>query len=448
MNNSFTEGPIYRPLIKFALPILAALFLQTMYGAVDLLIVGMYASPADVSAVSTGSWLMQLVTVLVTGTATGSTILLGRSIGAKRPQLGTAIANNTIVLFLGMGIAFTIVLLGTIDQLTSLMHAPAEAYAQTGSYLGISAAGTLFIIAYNVLGAIFRGIGNSTIPFLTVLIACIFNVIGDYILVAKFNMAASGAAIATVVAQALSVVISLAIIKRHPLPFPFHFTKASIKLQEIMSIVKLGFPIAIQGVLVGISFLAIQAIVNALGVIPSAGVGIAEKLCGFIMLVPMSFSQSVASFTAQNLGAQKPERARKALLYSIGTSLLVGIIMGYTTFFYGDYMSMPFTTDPAVVQASFDYLKAYALDCFFVSFLFCLIGFFTGCGHTRFVMLQGIVGSFGVRIPVPYYMSTLEPVSIFKLGLATPASSLVQIIMCFIFFYYLKKYHWAKNVAA
>lgn len=441
MKNSFTDGPIYKPLVKFTLPILAALFLQTMYGAVDLLIVGMFATSADVSAVSTGSWLMQLVTILVTGTATGSTILLGRSIGAKEPETGTVIANNTIALFTFMGLIFTIVMTGAADILSTLMHAPAEAYEQTIGYLKINAAGTIFIIAYNVLGAIFRGMGNSTIPFLTVLIACFFNIIGDYILVAKFNMAAEGAAWATVAAQALSVLISLWLIKQKPLPFPFKFTKASVTLKGIMDIVKLGFPLALQGVLVGISFLAIQAIVNALGVIPSAGVGIAEKLCGFIMLVPMSFSQAISAFTAQNMGAHKPDRAKRALRYCIITSLVVGIFMFYTTFFYGDLMSSPFTSDSAVKQASFDYLKAYALDCIFVSFLFCLLGFFTGCGHTRFVMVQGIIGSFAVRIPVSYYMSTLVPVSIFELGLATPISSVVQILLCFSYYRFLKKHN-------
>lgn len=252
-------------------------------------------------------------------------------------------------------------------------------------------------------------------------------------------MAAAGAAIATVAAQAVSVVLSLMILRRQQLPFAFDRSKLRFRGNLIGRIVRLGAPIALQDVLVSISFLAITAIVNGLGVVISAGVGVAEKLCGFIMLVPSAYMQSISAFVAQNIGAKKPKRAQKALLYGILTSLAVGVLLGYFSFFHGDLMAGLFAKEADVIAVAAEYLKAYAIDCIFVSFLFCFIGYFNGCGSTTFVMIQGIAGSFGVRIPVSYLMSKRIPLSLFGIGLATPCSTVVQITLCGIWFFIQKK---------
>jgi len=209
-------------------------------------------------------------------------------------------------------------------------------------------------------------------------------------------------------------------------------SKKNIKLNIniVSKIFKIGFPIALQESLVSISFLVIAAIVNGLGVIASAGVGVAEKICGFIMLVPSSFSQSLSAFVAQNIGAGKPKRARQSMLCGMMASLVAGVFMGYFAFFHGDFLAGIFSKETQVVLAAADYLKAYAIDTCLVAFLFCFIGYFNGCGKTTMVMLQGIIGAFGVRIPVSYIMSRLPNVSLFKIGLATPASTIVQIIFC------------------
>lgn len=207
---------------------------------------------------------------------------------------------------------------------------------------------------------------------------------------------------------------------------------------QMWEVFRLGFPIAFQDLLVSISFLTITAIVNTLGVIASAGVGVAEKLCGFIMLVPSAFNQSMAAFVSQNIGAGKVKRADKALVYGIGTSLLVGVLMAYLSFFHGDLLAGLFARDGAVIAAAADYLKAYAIDCLLVSFLFCMIGYFNGWGKTTFVMVQGIIGAFCVRIPVSFLMSRILPVSLFKVGLATPCSSVVQILLCALYLAYMR----------
>ena len=438
---NFTEGKIFPPLIRFALPVLLALFLQTMYGAVDLLVVGQFGTSADVSAVSTGSMVMQTVTVVITSLAMGLTVLVGRKIGEDLKEEAGRIIGSGIWLFFGIALVLSVVMVVAAPTLAQVMHAPAEAFSQTVSYIVICSAGTVFIVAYNLVGSIFRGIGDSNMPLVTVAIACVLNIIGDLVLVAGFHMGTAGAAIATVFAQAVSVVLSLVIIRRKNLSFTFRAKDIRPNFNHIKQILFLGVPIALQELLVSISFLAITAIVNGLGLTASAGVGVAEKLCGFVMLVPSAYMQAMSAFVAQNMGAGKPERARKALFCGIASSLAAGVIMWYFTFFHGDLLAGMFAKDAPVIAAAAEYLKAYAIDCLLTSFLFCFIGYFNGTGATVFVMLQGIIGAFGVRLPVSWFVSRQAAATLFHIGLATPASSLVQITLCGIYFAFALRKH-------
>ena len=434
---NFTEGKIFSPLIRFAVPVLLALFLQAMYGAVDLLIVGQFGGDsADVfvSAVSTGSQIMMTLTFVITGLAMGLTIYVGEKIGAGRREEAGQIIGSGITLFGLLSAVLTVVTVLASSWLTALMQAPAEAFADTVRYVAICSGGTVFIVAYNLVGSIFRGIGDSKIPLLTVAIACVLNILGDLLLVAVFGMGASGAALATVLAQAMSVVISLAIIRKRELPFAFSRKHLRPKAEHIKAILRLGTPIALQDLLVSISFLVILAIVNGLGLTESAGVGIAEKVCAFIMLIPSAFMQAMSAFVAQNMGALKYDRARKALWYGIISSLVVGVVVGYISFFHGDLLAGIFAKDATILAPAAEYLKAYAIDCVLTAFLFCFMGYFNGCGNTTFVMIQGIVGGIGVRLPVSWAMSKILPVSLFHIGLATPISSAVQILLCIGYF--------------
>ena len=390
--HDFTRGPIFGPLVRFALPVLAALFLQTMYGAVDLLVVGQFGGPRAqeyVSAVSTGGMLMQTLTIVISGLAMGLTVSVALRIGAGRKDEAGQIIGCGIWLFGVIALVLTAVMLLSSPALASLMQVPEKAVPHTVAYLRICSGGLLFIIAYNLLGSVFRGIGDSVIPLISVVIACVMNIAGDLLLVAVFHLGAVGAAAATVAAQAFSVVFSLQIIRRRELPFVL--PRSEIRPQPTLAarILRTGIPVALQDLLVSISFLVILSIVNHLGLTASAGVGVAEKLCGFLMLVPSAYMQSMSSFVAQNIGAGRQDRADRAL--------------------------------------------------------FCFIGYFNGCARTTFVMLQGIAGAFGVRIPVSYYMSRQVPVSLFHMGLATPASSLVQILLCGAYFLLLRRSRKAGN---
>lgn len=358
-NLNFTEGKILVPLLRFVFPVLFALFLQSLYGAVDLLVVGKFAGAEDVSAVSTGSQIMGTLTNLVSSLAMGVTIYIGEKTGERDNKAGGLIVGAGILLFLAIGSVFTVLIPIFAPQLSALMHAPAEAFDLTTSYIRICGAGMIVIIAYNLIGSIFRGLGDSHTPLVTVAIACVCNIAGDLLLVAGFNMGTAGAAIATVAAQMISVVISFLLIRRKTLPFDFSREYIRWDGNVIGKIIMLGIPIALQDLLVGISFLVVLAIVNGLGLIASAGVGVAEKACGFIMLVPLAFMQAMSAYVAQNRGAGKLDRAYKGLRYAIMVSFAFGVTMAYVSFFHGEKVAFIFARDAEVITAAAEYLKAY-----------------------------------------------------------------------------------------
>lgn len=426
------QGNILKSLISFAFPVLLALFLQAMYGAADLIIVGQFADTYEQSGVASGSQFFNMITMVITGLTMGVTVFVGDCIGAGKPEKAGRGVGTGIAVFAVLAVAVTALVVPFSHNLASFMHAPAEAFSQTSSYVRICGIGTVFITAYNVIGAVFRGIGDSKTPLLTVAIACVINILGDLLLVAGFEMGAAGAAIATVSAQAISVVFSLYFIRKKSLPFTFskryiHFDPACLK-----KILLVGVPIALQEMLVQFSFLFIQVVVNGMGVMESAAVGVAEKVCVFLMLTASAYMQSISAFVAQNNGAGKFERSRKALFYGIKTALIAGAVMGAIAFFAGDILSAIFSGEGEVITCAHDYLKAYAIDCLLTAILFCFVGFFNGCGKTIFVMVQGVIGAFCVRIPAVYLMSQIGGASLFHIGLGTPISSAAQIILCVI----------------
>ncbi len=429
--NSFTEGPILAPLVRFTVPIMLALLLQAMYGAVDLIIVGQFAGDAgSVSAVSTGSTMMNLPMMIVFGLTMGATVLIGRKIGEKDFEKAGDIVGTSVLLFGGLAIFMTALVLAIAEPFAAVMRVPDEALQGTLDYVRICACGMLFIVGYNVLSGIFRGLGNSKLPLVFVAIACVTNIIGDLLLVAVLHMGVAGAAIATVIAQAVSVILSLVIMMR--IDLPFHFRRSSIRPDRwiISQILKLGSPIALQDVLTNISFLVVNAVINNMGVVFSAGYGVAQKVINFMLLIPSAFGSAMSAFVAQNIGAKKAERAKKALFYGMGTALAVGVFMFVLCFFFGSALSVIFNRDAAVVSASAEYMRGFSFDCLLVCMLFCFTGYFNGCGYTVFVMAQGLIGALLVRMPFAILMSSRPEPTMFSIGLATPLASFTSILIC------------------
>lgn len=445
-NNDFTKGSILPRLLKFMLPVLLSMFLQALYGAVDLLVVGQFGETADVSAVSTGSQIITTLTNLIVSFSMGITVAVGQRIGQKRHKDAAQTIGTGIVIFAIAGVVLAFISVLGAPILAKIMQAPDAAFELTTGYIRICGAGFVVISAYNLIGSVFRGLGDSKTPLIAVGIACVFNIIGDLVFVAGFNMGAYGAALATVMAQLISVIISFVMIRRARLPFEFN--KSYVKLKKSFGgvIVRIGTPVALQEFLVGGSFLVLLAIVNQLGVTASAGVGVAQKVCTFIMLVPISFMQSMTAFVAQNHGAGLMGRARKTLKLGVGVSFAFGVVMFLITFFRGDLLASVFSQDRGTIIAAWDYLKAYAIDCLNTCFLFCFIGYFNGIGKTRFVMLQGLCGAFIVRVPFALLMERIGDGSLFAIGLAIPLSTVLQIAMCFAAYFYFKRKMQASDV--
>ena len=416
----FTQGSILKKLVAFMMPVLGALILQAAYGAVDLLVVGRFGSTSGLSAVSTGSQVLNLVTFVVVQFAMGITVLIARYLGEKRPEKIGAVIGGGVVVFTIISIALFFVMVCFARPISVLMQAPTEAVDLTSSYVRICGGGIFFIVAYNLLSAIFRGLGDSKSPLLFVLVACIVNVIGDMVLVAGFHMDAAGAAIATVTAQALSVVFAVLLLIKKDLPFTIK--KSDFRLNpQCKRFLQIGLPLALQEFLTQLSFLALCKIVN------------------FAMLVPSSLMQSMASFVSQNVGAGKKKRAKQSMFTGIGVGLVVGCLVFVLVMFKGDVVAGIFSTDASVIQNAFDYLKGFAPETIVTAILFSMIGYFNGNNKTVWVMIQGLVQTLLVRLPLAYYMSIQPNASLTKIGLAAPVATVTGIILNVGFFIYLNR---------
>lgn len=436
--NDFTQGSILKKLAAFMLPILGALVLQAAYGAVDLLVVGRFGSTIGLSAVSTGSQVLNLVTFVVTQLAMGVTVLIARYLGEKKPELIGSVIGGAAVVFTLLSAVLFVVMVGFARSISVLMQAPAEAVALTASYVRICGSGIFFIVAYNLLAAVFRGLGDSKSPLLFVLVACVVNIIGDLVLVAGFHLDAAGAAIATVAAQAVSVLCAVVILLKKKLPFTIRKSDFRLNLQS-RKFLSIGLPLALQEFLTQLSFLALCAFVNRLGLEASSGYGVACKIVNFAMLIPSSLMQSMASFVSQNMGAGNPKRAKKAMFTGIGIGLAFGCAMFALVFFRGDLLSNVFTTDVAVIQNAFAYLKGFAPETLATAVLFSMVGYFNGSDKTVWVMVQGLVQTLLVRLPMAYIMSIQPNASLTMIGLAAPTSTVVGIVLNVCFFLVLER---------
>ncbi len=440
----FTQGSILKKLALFMLPILGALILQAAYGAVDLLVVGHFGTTSGLSGVSTGSQVLNLVTFVVTQLAMGITVLIARYLGEKKPELIGSVIGGAGVVFAIISLVLFIVMVFFARPISILMQAPAEAVDLTASYVRICGSGIFFIVAYNLLSAIFRGLGDSKSPLLFVLVACVVNIFGDLLFVAGFKMDAAGAAIATVMAQAVSVVCAIVMLLKKDLPFKIHKSDFRLNLQ-CKKFLGIGLPLALQEFLTQLSFLALCAFVNRLGLEASSGYGVACKIVNFAMLIPSSLMQSMASFVSQNIGAGKPKRAKQSLFTGIGIGLVFGVTVFTFVLFKGDLLSSIFTSDAAVIQSAFAYLKGFALETIFAAVLFTFSGYFNGINQTFFVMMQGVIQTLLVRLPLAYFMSIQPDASLTKIGLAAPISTAVGVLMSVCYYLYMNKKAPAKQ---
>ena len=436
---SLTEDPVRSAMLRFALPFLAANVLQSLYGAIDLLIIGRYCASAAISAVATGTQVMMTLQSLVIGVATGSTVLLGQSIGEGDDEKSARAVGSSAVLFAVLALCLTPLMIGFTPRILQWMKIPAEAERSARDYLCICAGGLPFILGYNALGSVFRGSGNSRTPMVLVAISSGVNLLADLLLVGGLGLGAAGAAGATVFSQLVSFLLAFLYIRRRGFPFPFHVAHFRPRWRLIGFVLKIAVPLAAQELLVNLSFLIIITMVNDMGVVMSASVGIVEKVLGFVMMPPMAFASAVTTMTAQNIGAKKPARALLSLRWGCTYALVFGLGFCAAAVAAPQFFTGIFSKDPEIVAMAASYLRPYSTDCVLICVIFMMNAYFNGCGKSFISFAHSVAATFLVRVPlcrlaVRRCVGTLQP-----MGFAMPLASVFSLVVCCIYFLWLKK---------
>ncbi|MFR1708626.1 MAG: MATE family efflux transporter [Clostridium sp.] len=440
--NNLTEGNIYRTLILFAIPFIMANFIQALYGAIDMAVVGWFSNAAGISAVSIGTQIMQIVNSLISGLAIGGTILIGQYWGGRKEKDTVETISTMLTLFCIFAVIFTLIMFLVATPILRVLKTPSEAFLSAKQYVLICSCGIVFIFGYNSLSSMLRGLGDSKSPLIFISIACITNIVLDLIFVGVFKLGASGAALATIIAQGVSMGSAIIYLTRREFIFKFKLSNFKIYKNKAYQIFKLGLPVSLQETLLNVSFLFIAAIVNNLGVITSAAVGIAGKFEAFAMLPASAFSGAISSIAAQNIGANKPERAKKSLNISVGLAFICSLVFfAWAQIFPTSIMTI-FKADKEVALAGAQYLKSFSFDFMLVAFGFSINGFLNGCGCTTFAMINGIAASMLIRVPLAYVLSKVIPESLIGIGAAAPIATFISVIISIV---YIKRGSWKSQ---
>lgn len=432
MERNYTTGSVFKNILIFSLPYLFSYFLQTLYGMADLFIIGQFEGVAGTTAVSIGSQVMHMLTVMIVGLAMGATVSIGQATGANNRKEAASDIGNTVTLFLLLSLVLTVVLLVLVKPVVSIMSTPSEAVNGTIAYLTICFIGIPFITAYNIISSILRGMGDSKSPMYFIAIACVMNIILDYIFMGALHLGPAGAALGTTLSQTISVVAALIFLMKKEPGLSLH--KADFKPQSpIMGrILKIGVPIAMQDGLIQVAFILITIIANQRGLTDAAAVGIVEKIISFLFLVPSSMLSTVSALGAQNIGADKPERAKQTLRYAIYLAAGFGIVISILIQFIAEPVVSLFTSDGDAILAGGQYLRGYIWDCFFAGIHFSFSGYFCACEKSGISFLHNIIAIVLMRVPGVYITSKLFPATLLPMGLATATGSLVSVIICVI----------------
>ncbi len=439
MEKNLTTGSVLKNVVYFSLPYLLSYFLQTLYGMADLFIVGQFEGVAATTAVSVGSQVMHMLTVMLVGLAMGATVTIGQAVGGGKHKKAGLCIGNSVTLFMGLSVILTVVLLLLVHPIVQVISTPAEAVEGTVRYLTVCFLGIPFIMAYNLISSVFRGMGDSKSPMYFIAVACVVNIGLDYLFMGALKMGPMGAALGTTLSQAVSVLISLTVVLRQKGGITLE--KESFKPQRAVmgEILKIGIPVALQDGLIQVAFIIITVIANQRGLTDAAAVGIVEKIISFIFLVPSSMLSTVSALGAQNIGAGKPKRAIQTLRYAVGIAVGFGLVVTILVQFVAASVVGLFTTDTTVALAGGEYLKGYILDCLFAGIHFSFSGYFCACGKSGLSFLHNILSVSLVRVPGVYLASKFFPDTLLPMGLATAAGSVLSTGICLIAFWMLNR---------
>lgn len=439
MERDLTSGSVWKNIVYFSLPYLLSYFLQTLYGLADLFIVGQFDGVASTTAVSIGSQVMHMLTVMIVGLAMGTTVNIGRAVGARDSQKASKVVGNTTVLFVGVSVVLAVVLLVLVQPIVRVMSTPAKAVEGTVRYLTICFIGIPFITAYNVIASIFRGLGDSKSPMYFIAVACVANIALDYLFIGALHMGPAGAALGTTLSQTISVAVSLLVILKKKTGISVKRADFRPERVTMGQVLKIGVPIAAQDGFIQVAFIIITIIANRRGLSVAAAVGIVEKIISFLFLVPSSMLSTVSALGAQNMGAGKYERADQILRYAMGIAVGFGLIVSLLIQIIAGPVVGLFTTDATVILLGAQYIRGYIWDCIFAGVHFSFSGYFCAYGKSEISFVHNLIAILCVRIPGVYLTSKIFPDTLFPMGLATVAGSLTSVVICLIAFHILKR---------
>lgn len=422
--NDLSEGNVVKQLILFSLPVLLSNLIQSLYSTVDMLVVGQFAGEVSMSGVNIGGQVSFLITNMVFGLSVGATVLIGQYMGSDDRR---AMHETIATLFVSLAVSavvLTVIMILLDNPLLRLIRTPEESFSEAKIYFDISMSGTVFIFGYNALSAVMRGLGDSRNPLIFVAVACVTNIVLDVIFVASFHMGAAGAALATVISQALSMILCIIYLRRNNFIFDFSLNSfRGASKHRLKLILKIGIPTSVQNVATSASFLFLTSLVNSLGVMASAAVGAVGKLNGFAILPGVAMSTSVSAMSAQNIGAKKYDRASKTMFVGMAVALCISIVIFAIVGIFPEACMRLFGNDPEFISCGVSYMKAFKYDYLVAPLCFCFNGLFIGSGHTNFSLLNGMMSSLLFRIPASYLFGMALGMGLFGVGIGGPIAS-------------------------
>ena len=438
VGNDLTQGSVAKTLVRFTVPFLLSNVLHTLYSIVDMYIVGQYADATQISAVSIGAAVMLLVNGLIMGLGTGSTVLVGQSIGSRR-EIDVKETISTVFAVFPL-FALLLLALGQIlaPTLLRLLNTPPEAWDGAIAYLRICFIGLIFTGFFFAIASVLRAMGDSKGPMIFIAISCVCNIFGDILCVGALHMGAAGAALATSVSQGLSVLIGYFYLRKRNFPFDFKPRSFKIYGNRLKNLVRIGTPTALQETMTNISFLVLEAIINKMGYIATAAVGVSDRVFNVAIIPGIAFSSAICAMVAQNTGAGEYRRGRECLRVGLLIAFVISALIFAAMAIFPAQIIGSFTKDAAVVAAGVDYLTYFKFDCMLFTLAFCVIGYINGTGHTRYTLIINIIASFAVRLPLIWYISRLPGATLKTISLGLPSASLVQFLLGLAFLFFAK----------
>lgn len=445
MERNLTSGSVLKNIIYFSLPYMLSYFLQTLYGMADLFIIGQFDGVAGTTAVSNGSQVMYMLTVIIVGLAMGTTVNIGKAVGRRDREDISRIIGNTVTLFMTISVVLMVVLILLVRQIVSVIGTPSQAVEGSVNYLTVCFIGIPFITAYNIISSIFRGMGDSKSPMYFIATACFANIVLDYLFMGVLKLGPTGAALGTTLSQTLSVLITLIYIRKKNTGIELEKSDLKPDKETIGKILKTGIPVSLQDGFIQVAFIIITVIANHRGINDAAAVGIVEKVIGVLFIVPSSMLATVSALSAQNIGAKKYDRAEKTLRYAIILTVSYGIVVATITQFISKLIISLFSPDSTVILLGSEYLTGYSWDCIFAGIHFCFTGYFCAYGKSYIGFVHNIISILFIRIPGSYLASAMFSDTLLPMGFAASAGSVLSILICVGAFIWLKT-HSLKNL--